>query len=127
MAWTMLTSLLLAAILHLLFIPLVGASLLSLCFRATGLPALPFSQRWKAYLAAVAYGLILGFGISHSLSGLHLGPSAFLAIQLGGICLLQLLVVALLLRKLSCRALLAQAIAVCATNLVTATALLAGV
>ena len=103
---------------HFLFIPLAGALLLLLCFRLLGIPGLTFLQSWKIYLAAVSFGLILIAGLNLMMPRRHLGSAELLAIQAGATCLTHLLVIALLLRKFSCRAFLAQGVVVLSTNLV---------
>jgi hypothetical protein len=120
MSWTAVLPLLVALGVHLLAAPLVGAASLALCARAGGLRAFPFAKLWKVYLAAVAYGLVLGIVLTMVLPAPQDDPSAFLVVQMAAVCLTQCTVVALMLGlRLDFRALLALGFAVGVTNLFT--------
>jgi hypothetical protein len=106
---------------HLVFVPLVGAVILLLCFRMLGVAGITFFQSWKVYLAAVSFGLILIVVLNLLMPRRQLGSVELLALQAGATCLTHLLVIGLLLRKFSGRALLAQGVVVLSTNLVAFT------
>lgn len=115
MWWTPLLLVGLAAVLHLLIVPLVGAGLLRLCFGLMKVPRPRFLQLWKVYFAAVAYGLSALLLLSLVLRPEQAGSATLL--QAGATCLAHVIAVALLLRTFALRPLVAEGVAVLATNL----------
>ena len=102
---------------HLLFVPILGAGLLLWSLRLGGVSGCAFWQSWKACFTAMCSGLIVMVGFTAVLPREQFGSGELLALQLSLTCVTHLAVIALLLRKYSVRALLAQAVVVLVINL----------
>lgn len=114
----MLPMLLLSYGIPLVLLPTLGGSLVFAGFRIARLPKIAYWHCWKVYLAGCCYGflmmVVLRFGLHH----LSQNPPGGSPLWVGAFCGTQMLLVPLLLKKYSPRALGATILAVLLTNLI---------
>ena len=108
-----------------MLIPLVGAALLFLCFRKVDAPKqITFLESWKVYFAAVCCGLMLIVVLNCVMPTLQIGFAEVVTLQAAVPCVAQFLMILLLLRRYSRKALLAQGCVVLLTNMIATAVLL---
>jgi len=125
MSWTAFFWILLVSTGQFVLLPLLGAGILLVCFRMSGIREYTFYQTWKVYLGAVASGMLLVVCVNLIVPFHQLEWREAAALQIGLPCLVQLVVVVLMVRKFTRRTLLAEGAGVLVTNLVAVTVMLA--
>jgi hypothetical protein len=116
MTWTIPALILVFLVIFLVLLPLAGAIVLELCFRAAGVAQRPFREHWKAYLVAMSCGLLVVSALRYCTQWAELNFLTLLAIQAIAILVIQFLVIVLFLRQFAIRTLLAEASAVVLAN-----------
>jgi hypothetical protein len=102
-----------------LVLPTLGGGLVFVGFQIARIPNMDYWKCWKVYLAGCCYGFLVLVAVGFGLQRSDLGPGVRQAIQAGVFCGMQLLLIPLLLRHYSRRAITAASIAIVFTNLLT--------
>lgn len=100
------------------FIVVVGATLLFLSFKVAKLPPLPFQKHLLAVLAGISFGYLLSVALFFGGPPGNRSPEGQMGYQLGILCIAEVLVVPLVLRRFTPRALVTQILAVLLANAV---------
>jgi len=103
----------------LVVLPTVGGGLVFVGFQFARVPNVDYWKCWKAYLAGCCYGFLVLVAVGLGLQRSELGPWGRQAVQVGVFCGMQFLLIPLLLRHYSRRAIMAAGIAILLTNVVT--------
>ncbi len=100
-------------------LPMLGGGLVFVGFQIVRVPNVDYWKCWKVYLAGCCYAFLVLVAVGFGLQRSDLGAYARQAVQAGVFCGMQLLLIPLLLRHRSRRALLAASLAILLTNLLT--------
>ena len=105
----------------LLFILVVGTTLLFLGFKVAKLPAPTYQQSWAAFLIAVPAGYVLFIPVTRSLPWSNMAFLTRLWVETAVVTVAEIIIVPLVLRKFTWKALMVQEIAVVLTNVILVT------
>ena len=104
-------------VLPFIVLPAVGAGALRFGFQLANLPKLEYVKGWKAYLASCCYGFLLLIPVGIVMRDSSLSDFAKQLIQIGVFCGTQFILVPLLIRNFTRKALGVIALAVLGTNI----------
>ena len=99
-----------------LLVPAVGGGAVNLSYQLARLPRVPFFKCWKVYLASCCYAFLALIVVGFFLRRDALSPEAAQNVRRLVFCGMQLVLIPLLLRNFSRRALLATGSAILVTN-----------